>query len=223
MMRIFLGQKANRFSMTFSALALIPQLPSLDKIKQIRLRLDISQRELAKSSGVSQSLIAKIEGERVDPSYEKVRAIFNAFEEIMKSRLLSRDELEIQFTVGDLASKKIICVNPETSLVETIEKMLRGHYAQLPVMKKGQVVGSISEGRIKDYILGKCKENIDSKEIMLTKIGEVMGPPFTILDESTPIEIAAIHLHHEDAVLIMRKGAISGILTSSDYLGLGLQ
>ena len=54
---------------------------------------------------------------------------------------------------------------------------------------------------------------------MLTKIEEIMGPPFTILDESTPIEIAAIHLHHEDAVLIMRKGVISGILTSSDYLG----
>lgn len=222
-MRIYLGQKVNMIPMTFSALALIPQLPSLDKIKQIRLKLDISQRELAKVSGVSQSLIAKIESEKVDPSYEKVRTIFNAFEEIIKNRLLSSDELEIQFTVGDLASRKIICVGPETSLVETIEKMLKGHYAQLPVMKKGQVVGGISEDLIKDYILGKCKENTDSKKIMLTKVGEIMGPPFTILDESTPIEIAAIHLHHEDAVLIKKKGVVSNILTSSDYLGLGLQ
>lgn len=222
-MRIFLGQKVNMIPMTFSALALIPRLPPLDKIKQIRARLNISQRELADSSGVSQSLIAKIEHGDVDPSYEKVRSIFNAFEEITKSRLLNRDELDIQFTVGDLASRELTCVSPETSLVETIEKMLKGHYAQLPVMKKGQVVGGVSEEQIKDNILGKCRDNIDSKEIISVKISEIMGPPYIVLDENTPIEIAAIHLHHEDAVLIRRNGVISGILTSSNYLGLGLQ
>lgn len=209
--------------MPLSALALIPQLPSLDKIKYIRKKLGISQRDLAKCAGVSQSLIAKIESGSVDPSYENVCKIFTAFEKIVKNRYLDRDELEINFTVGDLASKQIISVSPDASVVEAVELMLEERCGQLPVMVKERLVGSITEDRLKDYIVSKCNSDMSSEKIVHTKIKEIMGPPFTVLDERTPIEIAAIHLHHEEAVLVRKNGVIAGILTSTNYLGLGTQ
>jgi predicted transcriptional regulator len=49
-----------------------------------------------------------------------------------------------------------------------------------------------------------------------------MTEPFPILSEDTPIELASVHLQREEAVLVSRKGQIVGILTSADFLNLGL-
>ncbi len=59
-------------------------------------------------------------------------------------------------------------------------------------------------------------------EVMRTKVEEVMTEPFPILSEDTPIDVASLHLQREEAILISRKGAIVGILTSADFLNLGL-
>jgi predicted transcriptional regulator len=57
---------------------------------------------------------------------------------------------------------------------------------------------------------------------MQTKVEEVMMDPFPILSEDTPIELASVHLQREEAVLVSRKGQIVGILTSADFLNLGI-
>jgi predicted transcriptional regulator len=49
-----------------------------------------------------------------------------------------------------------------------------------------------------------------------------MEAPFPILSEDTPIELASLHLQREEAVLVTRRGMIVGILTSADFLDLGL-
>jgi len=45
----------------------------LEALVRLRKRLGLSQRELARISGVSQSLISKIERGKINPSYEAVR------------------------------------------------------------------------------------------------------------------------------------------------------
>ena len=42
---------------------------NLDEISKLRKKLGISQSELSELSGVSQSLIAKLEAKKIDPSY----------------------------------------------------------------------------------------------------------------------------------------------------------
>jgi len=54
---------------TLSKISSLPQFPELSRIREIRKKLNISQRELAMKAGVSQSLIAKIEGNNIDPSF----------------------------------------------------------------------------------------------------------------------------------------------------------
>ena len=55
-------------------------------IGSLRRKLNLTQKQLAKLSGVSQSLIAKIESNRIDPSYSKVVSIFHALENEMNSK-----------------------------------------------------------------------------------------------------------------------------------------
>lgn len=59
-------------------------------------------------------------------------------------------------------------------------------------------------------------------DVMQTKVDSIMEPPFPILAEDTPIELASLHLQREEAVLVTRRGTIIGILTSADFLDLGL-
>ena len=49
----------------------------IKEIKILRKKLEITQNELAKKSGVSQSLIAKIESSNIDPAYSSIKKIFD--------------------------------------------------------------------------------------------------------------------------------------------------
>jgi predicted transcriptional regulator len=204
-------------------MALVPQLPDLDKIRQMRKRLNLSQRELASLAGVSQSLIAKIERGSIDPSYSNVRKILMAFEEVLRRRKVEGMKLGAQLTVGDLATRGVVQVGPEQTVGECVERMMKGRFTQLPVMVGDKVVGGITDDRIRDYTIEETRANRKTYDMaMQTKVEEVMMDPFPILSEDTPIELASVHLQREEAVLVSRKGQIVGILTSADFLNLGL-
>lgn len=208
---------------TVPRLTLIPQLPDLSKIRQIRKRLNLSQRELASMAGVSQSLIAKIESGSIDPSFNKVRRIFNAFEEAVRRKRIEGKGLEEEITVYDLATRGVVAVAPEQTLGEVVDRMMKGRFTQLPVMEEGRVIGSITDDLVRRHTIEETMSGKKSyEEVMGTRVREVMAPPFPILSEDTPIELASIHLQREEAVLVSSKGRIVGILTSADFLNLGL-
>jgi predicted transcriptional regulator len=209
--------------LTTQRMALVPQLPDLDKIRQMRKRLNLSQRELASLAGVSQSLIAKIERGSIDPSYSNVRKILMAFEEVLRRRKVEGMKLGAQLTVGDLATRGVVQVGPEQTVGECVERMMKGRFTQLPVMVGDKVVGGITDDRIRDYTIEETRANRKTYDmVMQTKVEEVMMDPFPILSEDTPIELASVHLQREEAVLVSRKGQIVGILTSADFLNLGI-
>ena len=52
----------------------------LDKIKQMRQKLGLTQTQLAKLAGVSQSMITKIERGTIEPSYLIAKKIISDFE-----------------------------------------------------------------------------------------------------------------------------------------------
>jgi len=204
--------------------ALVPQLPDLEEIKPMRKRLDITQRELAAMAGVSQSLIAKIERGAIDPSYENVRKVFKAFDTLMRDRTVDMRRDGTRFTVGDLATRGVVSIAPDATLAEGVDKMVRGRFTQLPVMSGDRIVGGITDDQIRDHAIEETKNAGKSYEdVMKTRIDEVMSGPFPVLSEDTPIELASLHLQREEAVLVSRRGALIGILTSADFLNLGLR
>ena len=54
------------------------------QLKKIRVQLGITQSELARVAGVSQSLIAKLESGLVDPSFSTMKAISEALRSHIK-------------------------------------------------------------------------------------------------------------------------------------------
>ena len=63
-----------------SMLKQVITIQDIEKIQEIRKKLNLTQTELSKLAGVSQSLIAKLESGHIDPAYSKVKAIFEALD-----------------------------------------------------------------------------------------------------------------------------------------------
>jgi predicted transcriptional regulator len=180
-------------------------LPDVVNIKNIRKSLGMTQKELALLAGVSQSIIAKIESERVSPSYEIVKKIFDVFENLENKNIIK---------AVDIVNKKIIFVDKNDRVSIAIEKMKKHGYSQIPVFYRGQSVGSISEKGIVDIISsGKSLERINDM-----KVSEVMEESFPRINENTPTQIVSMLLQHSSAVLVTKQDKTIGIITKSDLL-----
>ena len=75
------------------------------QLKKIRVQLGITQSELARAAGVSQSLIAKLESGLVDPSFSTMKAISEAL----------RSQIRIEGKkASEVMSKPVISSSPRS-------------------------------------------------------------------------------------------------------------
>lgn len=182
------------------------RIPELSIIKNMRKQIGISQSELAKAAGVSQSLIARIESGKIDASYSKVKKIFIALEKLTKGKTL---------TAESIMSKKVFSISSSKSVKEAAMMMRKNDISQLPVIDGSSVVGSISEKNILESV-----SKIDLDDLAITPIKEVMEDPFPQLDKRTPLTVISFLLEYNSAVLITDKGRPAGIITKADLLKL---
>lgn len=178
-------------------------LPDLKEIKLRRKVLGLTQTQLAKTSGISQSLIAKIESEKIIPSYEKGKVLLDLLEELNeKEEVMARD----------LMSKNIIFVKEDECIKKAIELMNKHGYSQLPVLKDKQSRGLVSEKSLLEQMnLQKINPNKD-------KVKEIMEESLPVVGEVTPRKLLLRLLEHNPAVLVAKKGKIHGIVAKSDLL-----
>jgi predicted transcriptional regulator len=186
-------------------------LPPIHDIKKRRIALGISQKMLASSVGASQSLIAKIESNRVNPSYDVVRKIFE---------YLDRMEQPKTGLARDVEKRDLIWVKKSEKVKDAAEKMRIHGFSQLPVRDdKGEdiCVGSISERLILQGIL---KEESNPRSFYERTVSEIMQEQFPVVDEALAVTAVAMLLQHSQAVLTARRGKIVGIITPSDLLSI---
>ena len=62
-------------------------------IKRIRLQIGLTQSKLADKSGVSQSLIAKVESGLIDPGYSSVKKIFDTLDSLQSENTSTAKDL----------------------------------------------------------------------------------------------------------------------------------
>ena len=99
-------------------------LPELDEIVKKRKMLGLTQKGLADITGVSQSLITKLEAGRIEPSYNKAKRIFEA---------LNRLELKAEFSAKDLLNEEIVGIQKSEIVSEAVKLMMDLGYSQIPV------------------------------------------------------------------------------------------
>jgi len=167
-----------------------------------RRKLGMTQHQLAKMAGVSQSLVAKIEAGSVDAAYSKIKAIMEALE---------RASLSGERTARQIMHTGIKSIAPSDTLHTASSAMRKLSISQLPVMEERRVVGSLTEASILDCFSKK-------KDIARVRVSEVMDEAFPNVLPSTPISSVASLLRHHPAVLVLEKGEVAGIITKADIL-----
>jgi len=173
----------------------------LKDIKEIRKKFNLTQTDLAKKAKVSQSLIAKVEAGRLDPTYSNAQKIFDALDELTEKHETKAEEIMV---------KRVISVNSDSTIQDVIAKMKRNGISQLPVMEKDAVVGVVSEVIVLDALM-KGKKDVKVKDIMQ----EV--PPS--IDKKAPMSIVSSLLKFYPIIFVMEKSKLQGVITKSDVIG----
>lgn len=176
------------------------------EIKRLRKELDMTQTELAKSAGVSQSLIARIEKNRVDPRYSKVKAIFDALNAMTKKKT--------EFKANDIMSRKVIGIQKNDLVGNATSIMKKDNISQMPVFDKERVVGSVSEKTLISRMVGKTT----FEELSTIRVEKIMDDVFPSVSKETPLSVISNLLEHSVAVLVMEGSSIVGIITKADLL-----
>jgi len=180
-------------------------LPDIVEIKRRRKVLGITQNQLSKDAHVSQSLIAKLESGKLEPSYSIAKNIF---------LVLDKLENKTSKKAKDYSSGKIIKVEAGEGVKAAISIMKRHDISQLPVFDGNSFVGSFSE----KTVLDKIAEGGSIEDLEMERVSDVMGEPFPSINEDTPINSFVGLLQHNQALLVLRKGKPSGVITKSDLL-----
>jgi predicted transcriptional regulator len=180
-------------------------LPPLVEIGRRRKLLKLSQKQLATLSGVSQSMIAKIERGRISPSYLKTKSIFDTLEGLER-----RSELKAK----DLSHPKIMRIQARDSVAKGVRMMRETGFSQLPVFDGEKPVGSLTE----KVILQRLVSAQNPADISKQAVEKIMDEAFPTVTEDTPLSMISTLLGYQSAVLLAKKGHVVGIITKADLL-----
>lgn len=181
-------------------------LPDISQIKRKRLALGMSQASLAKSTGVSQSLIAKIEAGKLVPSYGNAKKIFDFFDSMRPQAGL---------TAKDIMSRKVKSTTPFDNVKGAVLSMKRNGISQLPVLVDGRPVGTISERLLVD----KMQHEKNLEEIGSKKVEEIMDDTLPTVTEEASIDTISALLESSQAILVTKKGIVVGVISRPDLFG----
>ncbi len=180
--------------------------PSLEYIKQSRVRLGITQKKLAILSGISTSMINQIETGRCKPSYETAKKIFE---------ILNTLEGNSSIKAGDICSRILIFAKKDEMLYGILDKMRLNFVSQIPIFESERIVGILTEDGLAKLMLEK--EEKDLKNMIAE---QVMDPTPPIVDVSTPAKALVPLVRFTKCVLVSEKGKVIGIVTMTDILKL---
>ncbi|MEM2121539.1 MAG: CBS domain-containing protein [Candidatus Woesearchaeota archaeon] len=170
------------------------------QIKNIRKSIGLTQKELAKLSGVSQSLIAKIESNKIDASYSKVYKILKVLQEY-KSK-----NSEKAYSV---MTKKVIYAKPDDKIEDVVSVMKQHKISQMPVIQKGKCIGLISESSILNSLSNGKKVRV---------VEQIMEEAPPIISKNTDLDVVAELLKHFPIVLVQESNNYIGVITKTDLL-----
>ncbi len=182
-------------------------IPSPEELRKYRLKVGLTQSELAKKAKVSQSLIARIESGDIDPRVSTLKRILE---------VLKKEEKKENIYAKDIMSSPVISVKPDDTILEASKIMEEHKISQLPVIKNGVQIGCVTE----DLLIKIVANEKDLSKIANKKVEEVMGDGFPMVTKKTDLSVVSKLLETSQAVLVSERGKIIGIITKADILKL---
>ncbi len=173
----------------------------LSDIKNIRKKLGLTQSDLASQARVSQSLVAKIENGKIDPTFSNTKKLFSALDSLQKKESLR---------AKDFIHRSIISCQEDELIRDVIKKMKKHEISQLPVIRDESVIGAISESSIIEHLISEYKREL--------KVRDVMSDSPPIVSLNTQESVISNLLKFFSLVVVQDKGKIKGVITRSDIL-----
>ena len=179
-------------------------LPTPEYIRFLRKKAGLTQKELARRAGVSQSLIARIERGTVDPRLSTLRKIMRVLEDALKKKT----------KVSEVMHKPVITLHENEKIIKAAKLMWKHGISQIPVVdKNGKPIGTVFEKDLVNAFLmyGERASNL--------RVADIMDDVLPIVGPSENIDrVINLLLQGIPAVLVMDKGKIIGIVTKSDLI-----
>lgn len=172
------------------------ELPTPQDLRERRTSLELTQSALAEMAGVSQPLIARIEGGDVDPRLSTLRRIVAALDEAEGGVVRAED----------LMNEELVSVAPDDSVSDAERRMEEAAFSQLPVLQGGLPVGSISYSDIRHE-----GENVGQKAVT-----EIMSEQFPTVSREDSVDKISNLLDYYKAVIVTEGGEAVGIITEAD-------
>jgi len=169
-------------------------------LKKIRKQLDLTQYAFAKEAGISQSMVAKIESGKLDPTYSYIKKIEKAIENLSKNH-----EKEAK----EIMCKEVIIANKKDNIKDVVKLFQKHSISQIPVVEKNQVIGLLTESSLLDNM-----EKYNEKSLVEDFIEE--SPP--IITKNTKIMAVTSLLKFYPILIVQDFGKLIGVITKTDII-----
>ncbi len=183
------------------------ELPDLANIAKFRKKLNWTQKKLAENTGISQSMIAKIESGKKKPSFETAQSIFKILSQSINKQIKNSENSAKKF-----ATFPIVTLKPG-DIIEIAIKKMGEQYDQIPVVEAGACIGCVSSKLLLRSFLIENRESFFKRPIR-----EIMEDALPTIDENSHLSSVYQILQIFPAVLTVCLGKISGIITRSDLI-----
>jgi len=181
------------------------QIITADDLRRLRKRYGLTQNVLAKKSGVSQSLISRIENKTVDPRLSTIRKIFEAIIYLQNK----------EGTARDVMHSPVIIINALESVQKAIDLMKKNAISQLPVIKGNKIIGSIRESTL----INRFSKSKNTETFFSTSVYNIMDEPFITVEPNITVDaVADLLLKGNPAIIVLEQKKIIGIITKIDVL-----
>jgi predicted transcriptional regulator len=181
-------------------------LPAIEIIPDRRRKLGLTQNQLAELAGVSQSYIAKLEAGKIEPSYLKVKAIFESLDKLERRK-------EVQ--ASEIMTENPIVVQQMATVQQAVEIMRNNGFSQLPIFNGDKPIGGVSERTLLDHML----YSNDGVPVNRKLVRDIMEDSWPMVAEDAPLSLLSNLLKYYPAILVQRQGQVVGIITKADLLG----
>jgi cystathionine beta-synthase len=146
-----------------------------------------------------------------DHASRYVGKIFN--DEWMRERGFLDEELTVKDIISGKSSKDFMAVDVEHSVKQVLDSMKKNDISQMPVMENGEIVGSIIENKVLQFVLENPFRNGE------VKVSAIMGEPFPVVNEDLASSKLIRMINKQNpAVLAKDKAGILHVVTEYDVL-----
>ena len=126
---------------------------------------------------------------------------------------LETDNLKVRDLLAMKTDKNFLSVSPDDTVRSTFELMKDHDISQIPVVENDEIVGSILESNVLNFLLENPMRNTEKP------VREIMGDPFPHVEENMPINKLGQYISRQNPAVVTkdRTGRLQ-ILTQYDVI-----